>query len=334
MLKNKTILITGATGSFGRTFIDYLLKNNKEIKKIIIFSRDELKQFQMQNEINKKFLPKLRFFLGDIRDRDRLELAFEKVDIVVHAAALKQVPAAEYNPFEFIKTNILGTQNIVDAALKKNVKNVIALSTDKAVAPVNLYGATKLCLEKLIISANNISGDKDIKFSVVRYGNVFGSRGSVYPHFKKMNNKEYFPITDKKMTRFNMSLSDSVKFVTWSLLNNIGGEIFIPKLPSYKIISLAKAIDPSKKLKTVGIRPGEKIHETLISESELTNTYDLGKYFAIFNNPPLKIIRKIKKNKIRKVKIDQYSSGTNSKFLTDTELKKIISNFEKNNDTL
>ena len=334
MLKNKTILITGATGSFGRTFTDYLLKNNKEIKKIIIFSRDELKQFQMQNEINKKFLPKIRFFLGDIRDRDRLELAFEKVDIVVHAAALKQVPAAEYNPFEFIKTNILGTQNIVDAALKKNVKNVIALSTDKAVAPVNLYGATKLCLEKLIISANNISGDKDIKFSVVRYGNVFGSRGSVYPHFKKMNNKEYFPITDKKMTRFNMSLSDSVKFVTWSLLNNIGGEIFIPKLSSYKIISLAKAIDPSKKLKTVGIRPGEKIHETLISESELKNTYDLGKYFAIFNNPPLKIIRKIKKNKIRKVKIDQYSSGTNSKFLTDTELKKIISNFEKNNDTL
>ena len=334
MFKNKTILITGATGSFGRTFTDYLLKNNKEIKKIIIFSRDELKQFQMQNEINKKFLPKIRFFLGDIRDRDRLELAFEKVDIVVHAAALKQVPAAEYNPFEFIKTNILGTQNIVDAALKKNVKNVIALSTDKAVAPVNLYGATKLCLEKLIISANNISGDKDIKFSVVRYGNVFGSRGSVYPHFKKMNNKEYFPITDKKMTRFNMSLSDSVKFVTWSLLNNIGGEIFIPKLSSYKIISLAKAIDPSKKLKTVGIRPGEKIHETLISESELKNTYDLGKYFAIFNNPPLKIIRKIKKNKIRKVKIDQYSSGTNSKFLTDTELKKIISNFEKNNDTL
>ncbi len=334
MLKNKTILITGATGSFGRVFTDHLLKNYKEIKKVIIFSRDELKQFQMQNEINKKFLPKLRFFLGDIRDRDRLELAFEKVDIVVHAAALKQVPAAEYNPFEFIKTNILGTQNIVDAALKKNVKNVIALSTDKAVAPVNLYGATKLCLEKLIISANNISGDKDIKFSVVRYGNVFGSRGSVYPHFKKMNNREYFPITDKKMTRFNMSLSDSVKFVTWSLLNNIGGEIFIPKLSNYKIISLAKAIDPSKKLKTVGIRPGEKIHETLISESELTNTYDLGKYYAIFNNPPLKIIRKIKKNKIRKVKIDQYSSGTNSKFLTDTELKKIISNFEKNNDTL
>lgn len=334
MLKNKTILVTGATGSFGRAFTDYLLKNNKEIKKIIIFSRDELKQFQMQNEIDKKLLPKLRFFLGDIRDRDRLELAFEKVDIVVHAAALKQVPAAEYNPFEFIKTNILGTQNIVDAALKKNVKNVIALSTDKAVAPVNLYGATKLCLEKLIISANNISGDKDIKFSVVRYGNVFGSRGSVYPHFKKMKYKKYFPITDKKMTRFNMSLSDSVKFVTWSLQNNIGGEIFIPKLPSYKIIDLAKAIDSSKNLEIVGIRPGEKIHETLISESEIANIYDLGRYFAIFNNPPLKIIRKIKKNKIKKVKIDQYSSGTNSKFLTDSELKKIIINFEKNNDTL
>lgn len=330
MFKNKTILITGATGSFGRSFLEYFLKKYHNIKKIIIFSRDELKQFQMQSEIEKKFLPKLRFFLGDIRDKDRLELAFENVDIVVHAAALKQVPAAEYNPFEFIKTNILGTQNIIDAALKKNVKNVIALSTDKAVEPVNLYGATKLCLEKLIISANNISGNKNIKFSVVRYGNVFGSRGSVYPFFKKMIKEKYFPITNRNMTRFNMTLKESVQFVSWSLLNNIGGEIFVPKLISYKIIDLAKAIDPAKKIKIIGIRPGEKINETLISESELTNVYDLGRYYAIFNNPPLKILKKIKIKNLKRVNIKKYSSNSNTKFLKNSELKKIIFNFENN----
>ena len=216
--KNKTILITGATGSFGRAFVDHILKKHGDISKLIIFSRDELKQFLMQNEIDKNKLKKVRFFLGDIRDKERLIKAFENVDIVIHAAALKQVPAAEYNPFEFVKTNILGSQNIIDAALINNVKNVLALSTDKAVAPINLYGATKLCAEKLFISANNISGNKDIKFSVVRYGNVFGSRGSVFPYFENLKKNENFPITDIKMTRFNMSLEESVKFVSWAVL--------------------------------------------------------------------------------------------------------------------
>lgn len=327
--KNKTILITGATGSFGRRFVDYILKNFKDIKKVVVFSRDELKQFQMQNEISTKYTKKLRFFLGDIRDKDRLERAFENVDIVVHAAALKQVPAAEYNPFEFVKTNVLGSQNIIDAALKNKVTNVLALSTDKAVAPINLYGATKLCSEKLFISANNISGNKNIKFSVVRYGNVFGSRGSVYPVFKKFKDSNYFPITDLKMTRFNMSLKESVDFVTWSLVNSIGGEIFVPKLPSYNIVDLAKAVDNSKKNKIIGIRPGEKIHEVLISDSELHCTYDCGKYFAIYNNPPLKISKKIRKKRLKKVKLNSYSSGNNLKFLNKSQLKKIIKDFEK-----
>jgi len=327
--KNKTILITGATGSFGRAFVNYILKNHSNIKKLIIFSRDELKQFLMHNDINKTKLDKVRFFLGDIRDKERLDKAFENVDIVVHAAALKQVPAAEYNPFEFVKTNILGSQNIVDAALRNNVNNVLALSTDKAVAPINLYGATKLCAEKLFISANNISGNKDIKFSVVRYGNVFGSRGSVFPFFENLKKNENFPITDLEMTRFNMSLPESVTFVSWALSNNIGGEIFVPKLPSYKIVDLAKAIDPKKKIKIIGIRPGEKIHEELISDSELPYTYDLGKYYAIFNNPPKKIDKKLKKLRLKKIKLKEYTSGHNSNFLNVSELKKVISEYEE-----
>jgi len=328
--KNKTILVTGATGSFGRAFVNHILSNHNDIKKIIIFSRDELKQFQMQNEIEKKYLNKLRFFLGDIRDKDRLNRAFENVDIVVHAAALKQVPAAEYNPFEFIKTNILGSQNIIDAALNNKVSNVLALSTDKAVAPINLYGATKLCSEKLFILANNISGNKNIKFSVVRYGNVFGSRGSVYPFFDSLKNKKYFPITDKNMTRFNMSLSDSVNFVVWSLKNNIGGEIFIPKLFSYKIMDLAKTINSKNKIKIIGIRPGEKIHEELISKLEIPHTYDLGKYYAIISNPPLKILNKIKKKKYKNITRNNYSSGDATKYLNKSELELVIKDYKKN----
>ena len=322
--KNKTILITGATGSFGRAFVDHILKKHGDISKLIIFSRDELKQFLMQNEIDKNKLKKVRFFLGDIRDKERLIQAFENVDIVIHAAALKQVPAAEYNPFEFVKTNILGSQNIIDAALINNVKNVLALSTDKAVAPINLYGATKLCAEKLFISANNISGNKDIKFSVVRYGNVFGSRGSVFPYFENLKKNENFPITDIKMTRFNMSLEESVKFVSWAVCKNIGGEIFVPKLPSYRIVDLAKAINPNKKIKIVGIRPGEKIHEELISGAELPSTYDLDKYYAIFNNPPPKIQQKLKKLRLKKVEFKEYTSGLNKFFLSIDELKKVI----------
>jgi len=329
-LKNKTILITGGTGSFGKAFVNHVLKYHNNIKKIIIFSRDELKQFEMKNEIEKKYIIQLRFFLGDIRDKERLNRAFENVDMVVHAAALKQVPAAEYNPFEFIKTNILGSQNIIDAALNNKVSNVVALSTDKAVAPINLYGATKLCSEKLFILANNISGNKNIKFSVVRYGNVFGSRGSVYPFFDSLKNKKYFPITDTNMTRFNMSLSDSVNFVLWSLKNNIGGEIFVPKLSSYKIVDLAKIINPKNKLKIIGIRPGEKIHEELISQLEIPHTYDLGKYYVIFNNPPPKILIKLKKRKYKKIKFNNYCSGSAKKYLNKFDLELIIKDYKKN----
>ena len=329
--KNKTIIVTGGTGSFGRVFAKYILSNHREIKKLIIFSRDELKQYQISNTMNEVDLKKVRFFLGDVRDKDRLNRAFKDVDIAIHAAALKQVPAAEYNPFEFIKTNIVGTQNVIESALDNNVSNVIALSTDKAVAPINLYGATKLCAEKLFISANNISGNKDIKFSVVRYGNVFGSRGSVFPLFESLKKNKHFPITDLNMTRFNISLIESIKLIIWSLKNNIGGEIFVPKLPSYKIKNLATAINPNNKIKIIGLRPGEKIHEELISELEASNTYDLGKYYAIFNNPPKKIQKRIKSKKLKKIKFSSYSSGKNSKLLNISELKKIITDYKKNN---
>lgn len=328
-MNGKTVLITGGTGSFGKKFTQHLLKKYKKIKKLIVYSRDELKQSEMAMTLSDKKYKCLRYFLGDVRDITRLSRAMKNVDVVIHAAALKQVPMAEYNPIEFIKTNVMGAQNIIESALDNKVKRVIALSTDKAAAPINLYGATKLCSEKLFISANNISGNKNIKFSVVRYGNVFGSRGSVYPVFKKFKDSNYFPITDLKMTRFNMSLKESVDFVTWSLVNSIGGEIFVPKLPSYNIVDLAKAVDNSKKNKIIGIRPGEKIHEVLISDSELHCTYDCGKYFAIYNNPPLKISKKIRKKRLKKVKLNSYSSGNNLKFLNKSQLKKIIKDFEK-----
>lgn len=330
-LKGKTILITGATGSFGRAFTEFVLSKNLGIKKLIVFSRDELKQFEMKNTLLKNETGKLRFFLGDVRDKDRLYRAFQDVDIIIHAAALKQVPAAEYNPFEFIKTNIMGSQNIIEAALDNKVSNVIALSTDKAVSPINLYGATKLCAEKLFISANNISGKKNIKFSVVRYGNVFGSRGSVFPYFKNLGKDKSFPITHKDMTRFNISLKQSIDLVIWAINNNIGGEILVPKLPSFKITELAKSIDKNKKIKIIGLRPGEKIHEELISELESRNTYDVGKYYSIFNEPPLKIIKMIKQKKLRKILVGSYSSGNNKKFLSNNELKNIIKKYSKDN---
>ena len=325
-LKNKTLLITGGTGSFGQNFTKYLLKKHNELKKIIILSRDELKQYNMQNQFTQKENNKLRFFLGDIRDKDRIYTALENVDAVVHAAALKQVSAAEYNPIEFIKTNVIGAQNIIECCIERNVNNVVALSTDKAVAPINLYGATKLCFEKLFISANNISGNKDVRFCVVRYGNVFGSRGSVYPYFESIKNKGFFPITDLSMTRFNISLKESIELVLWTIKHNIGGEIFIPKLPSYKILDLAKTIQKKNKIKVIGIRPGEKIHEELISETESANTYDLGKCYAIIQNPPLKI----KKNFYKKIKNRfSYNSGKNNAFLSGNELKKIIIDHKK-----
>ena len=265
--KNKTILITGGTGSFGNIAVRKFLKI-KGIKKIIIYSRDEHKQHEMISRFNTKELKLLRFFIGDVRDLERLTNAFEGVDVVIHAAALKQVDTAEYNPYEFIKTNIMGAQNVIQASIHNKVKNIIALSTDKAAAPINLYGATKLCSDKMFIAANNIVGNKDIKFSVVRYGNVMGSRGSIIPLFLKQKNNKLFTITDKRMTRFNITLQESIDMVIWSLVNNLGGEIYVPKIPSYKIEDLARAICSKSKIKIIGIRQGEKLHEEMITKDD------------------------------------------------------------------
>ena len=327
--KNKSILITGGTGSFGTSFLRFILSNYKNYKRVVIFSRDELKQFELSKKFPEKKYKNLRYFIGDVRDKNRLNMAFKNIDYVVHAAALKQVPTAEYNPFETIQTNIIGAQNIVEASLNNGVKKVIALSTDKAAAPVNLYGATKLCSDKLFIAANNIKGDKKISFSVVRYGNVMGSRGSVIPEFirqSKLNN--LVTVTDKRMTRFNISLTDSIEMVNWSLNNCIGGEILVPKLPSYKITDLVEAIAPKSKIKVIGIRPGEKIHEELITSSDSFQTYDIGKYYIILQNNHQKVLNYYnRKFKCKKVKEGfSYSSGTNSKFLKVSDIKKLILN--------
>ena len=324
MFKNKSILITGGTGSFGNSFVDYFLKNKISFKKIIIFSRDEFKQFEMRKKYSRNDLKKLRFFLGDIRDKSRLKLAFNDVDIVIHAAALKHVPVAEYNPIEFIKTNIIGSQNITEVALETNVKKVVSLSTDKACSPINLYGATKLCADKLFLSANNIKGKKNITFSVVRYGNVFSSRGSVIPEFLKQKENKVLKITHKEMTRFNIFMNDAIKMVLWAMKNTNGGEIIIPKLKSYKIIDLAKIIGPDCKISFIGIRPGEKIHETLISNSESSNAIDIGKYYIIFDN--LKLVKKFLKNNNYKKYPDghDYSSNNQNSLMNIKQLEKII----------
>ena len=324
------ILITGGTGSFGKAFLKKIINQFKNFKRIVIYSRDELKQWEIQEEYPSHLYPQLRFFIGDIRDIDRLKLAFEGIDLVIHAAALKQVPAAEYNPIEFIKTNVLGAQNIIQASLDTNVKNVIALSTDKAAAPINLYGASKLCSDKLFIAANNIIGYRDLKFSVVRYGNVMGSRGSVIPFFmrKAIENKN-IPITNKDMTRFNISLEEGVDMVLWSINNNLGGEIFIPKIPSYKIIDLAEAIGPSCTKNIVGIRPGEKVHEEMITAADSFYTYDLGKYFAIFpSDNRLVELYKDKNIKLKKTENGfSYNSGDNPEFLSIEEIRDLIRKF-------
>ena len=335
MFKNKSLLITGGTGTFGKGFLNHLIKNFKGFKKIIIFSRDELKQFEMANTFSEKKYPFIRYFIGDVRDLDRLKRALEEVDYVIHAAALKQVEAAEYNPFEVIKTNIIGAQNVIEACLdSSSVKKIVALSTDKAVSPVNLYGATKLCAEKLFVSANNIVGKKNKIFSVVRYGNVMESRGSVIPEFIKQKKNGIIKITDPEMTRFNITLSESVKLVIYALNKSIGGEIFVPKIPSYKLTTLAKTIADGVKINIIGIRPGEKIHEELISKSESINTIDLGKYYAIISPSFYKsndllsesLYKKYLKRKgVKKVKKNfEYASGTNTKFLNTTEIKKLL----------
>jgi UDP-N-acetylglucosamine 4,6-dehydratase len=328
-LKNKKILITGGTGSFGKAFLKLITKNNI-LKKIVIFSRDELKQFEMEEKYPKKKFKNLRFFLGDLRDKDRIKAALEGIDIVIHAAALKQVPKAEYDPFEYIKTNIIGAQNLIESCLDKKVSNVIALSTDKAVSPINLYGATKLCSDKLFLSANNIIGDKKIKFSVVRYGNVNGSRGSVIPVFLKQQKTGKLNITDTNMTRFSMDIEEACEMVLWSIKNNLGGEIFIPKLPSYRILDLAKAIDVNSKIIITGIRPGEKITEELITSSESLNCYDIGKYYVIINVNSKKV-NKFYSRKFSKVsKNFKYDSSNNKNFIKVDKLKKIINKIKTN----
>jgi len=282
MLNNKSILITGGTGSFGKKFTEIILNKYPDLKRLVIYSRDELKQFNMAQDYPEDKYPQVRFFIGDVRDRNRFIRACEGIDVIIHTAALKQVPTAEYNPDEFIKTNIGGAQNVIDGALETNVKVVVALSTDKAAAPINLYGATKLVSDKLFIAANNIKGKRDLRFSVVRYGNVMGSRGSVIPFFmNKAKNGGVLPITHKEMTRFNISLEDGVEMVLWAIDNAIGAELFVPKIPSYKIETVAKAIAPNAKLIDVGIRPGEKLHEEMITVSDAMNTIDIGKYYAI-----------------------------------------------------
>lgn len=283
MLNNKVVLITGGTGSFGKKFVEVILRDYPQVKKIIIFSRGELKQYDMQQKYPRHQYPQLRFFIGDVRDYERVKMACEGVDVIIHAAAIKQVDTAEYNPDECIKTNVNGAQNVIKAALSCGVKDVVALSTDKACAPINLYGATKLTSDKLFTAANNIRGSKDVRFSVVRYGNVMGSRGSVIPFFikKVKDGAEFLPITDMRMTRFNISLEAGVDMVMYALKNHLGGEIFIPKIPSYKISDVASAIAPNMPQKEIGIRPGEKLHEEMITTTDALDTIDLGKYYVI-----------------------------------------------------
>ncbi len=281
MLNNKSILITGGTGSFGRAFVRTVLQRYPDVKRVVVLSRDELKQFDMAHSMGDKVPKAVRFFIGDVRDGERMRRALEGIDIVVHAAALKQVPAAEYNPFECIKTNVLGAQNVIEACLDNGVQRVVALSTDKAAAPVNLYGATKLCSDKLFVAANNIKGARDLRFSVVRYGNVMGSRGSVVPFFVNKRDSGVLPITHPEMTRFTISLEEGVEMVLWALQQAWGGEIFVPKIPSYRITDIARAVAPQAEQRVVGIRPGEKLHEEMITLSDSLNTVDLGRYFAI-----------------------------------------------------
>ena len=332
MVKKNSYLITGGTGSFGKAFVKNLISSNKKISRLVIFSRDELKQYEMAQLFPIKKYPFIRFFLGDVRDSKRIITATEGIETIVHAAALKQVPTTEYNPFEAIKTNIIGANNVIEAALTNKVKNVIALSTDKACSPINLYGATKLCSDKLFISANNIKGNQKIKFSVVRYGNVFGSRGSVIPFFLKNKSKGELPITNKEMTRFNISLEYAVEVVKWSLKNLIGGELLIPKLHSYKIMDLAKAISSKCKTPIIGIRPGEKIHEEMISSSDSQNTLELKNFYIILPSLNEKILsiykKKLGAKKVKKNFI--YNSNSNDKFLTLKELSQLVKKFQRN----
>jgi UDP-N-acetylglucosamine 4,6-dehydratase/5-epimerase len=320
------ILLTGGTGSFGKAFIAETFRRYPDIQRLVIYSRDELKQWELQQLYPPDRYPQLRMFLGDVRDRDRLRRALEGIDTVVHAAALKQVPAAEYNPIEFINTNVMGAENVVQACLDTDVHRVVALSTDKAAAPINLYGATKLCSDKLFIAANNIKGKRDLAFSVVRYGNVMGSRGSVIPFFLEKAKTGVLPITDPAMTRFNISLSEGVAMVLWALENALGGELFVPKIPSYRITDVAEAIGPSCEKPITGIRPGEKIHEEMITASDSFTTIDLGDYYAIL--PSESRLLDLYQNEGRNFSAVKpgfaYNSGSNPEFLSVEQLRELI----------
>ena len=331
MTENKlSILITGGTGSFGKKFVETVYRRFSKVQRVVIYSRDELKQFEMAQQYPDREFPSIRFFIGDVRDKDRLKRAMEGIDTVVHAAALKQVPTAEYNPFEAVKTNVLGAQNVIESALESGVHRVVALSTDKAAAPINLYGATKLCSDKLFIAANNMRGHRDIFFSVVRYGNVMGSRGSVIPFFLERRKTGVLPITDKRMTRFNISLEEGVDMVLYALEHSLGGEIFVPKIPSYRLTDVAEAIGPKCSKPIVGIRPGEKLHEEMITESDSQNTVQNSRYFVIV--PMLHglamrdtLAAYAAHHKAKPVKTDfRYSSGTNTEWLSVEQLRELI----------
>lgn len=336
-LKDKTILITGGTGSLGKALTKHIFKQYPEIKKLIIYSRDEQKQFHMAQDYPSHKYPQIRFFIGDVRDRERLIRAFQGVDYVIHAAAMKHVHIAEYNPDECIKTNIGGAENVVDACFKTKVERVVALSTDKACAPINLYGATKLTSDKLFIAANNIKGANPIRFSVVRYGNVMGSNGSVIPFFIKKKRKENkLPITDPEMTRFNISLEAGVAMVMFALENAWGGELFVPKIPSYRIMDVAEAIGPDCEKPIVGIRPGEKVHEEMITSSDSFYTYDLGTYYAILPvSPQWKITDYIEHFNAKRVpKGFNYNSGDNEAWETVESLRYLIKEHVDSNFTV
>lgn len=326
MLNNRSILITGGTGSFGKAFVKIVLQRYPNIKRLVIYSRDEQKQFQMAQEFPVAQYPMIRFFIGDVRDHDRLKRALNGIDIVVHAAAMKHVPIAEYNPDECVRTNIGGAENLIRACLESDVKNVVALSTDKAAAPINLYGATKLVSDKLFIAANNIKGHKDIRFSVVRYGNVMGSNGSVIPFFLKKREEGRLPITDANMTRFNISLTEGVEMVLYAIKNAWGGELFVPKIPSYKITEVAEAIGPECEQVNVGIRPGEKVHEEMITASDSFFTYDLGSYYVIL---PFTHDWSLEDfiEKYKAVKVPEgftYNSGENQEWLSAEDIRALI----------
>lgn len=326
MLSGKSILVTGGTGSFGKKFVEHILTKHSDVRRVVIFSRDELKQFEMSQVFSPSKYPQIRYFIGDVRDAERVRRACEGIDIIIHAAALKQVPIAEYNPIECIKTNVIGAENIVNAAMDCGVKQVVALSTDKAAAPINLYGATKLCSDKLFIAANNFKGKRDLKFSVVRYGNVLGSRGSVVPFFLSKRKDGVLPITHMEMTRFNITLQEGVDMVMHAVEHAWGGELYVPKIPSYKITTVAEAVAPGCKIDVVGIRPGEKLHEEMITETDSLNTYDCGKYYVIVPATPIwNEAEWVKAFSAKKVPMGfKYNSGENNEWITVEDLRVLI----------